>query len=69
MISGVGVGEGLAAVCGYQCGDEGTAVAMPTFSREIKTIGMIRYGIPLPGANFAFAVRLESAPYHERENT
>ncbi len=30
--------KGLAAVGGYQCGDEGAAVAMPTFSREIEAV-------------------------------
>lgn len=37
-ILGVGVGEGLAAVRGYQSGAEGAAVAMPTLSREIETV-------------------------------
>ena len=35
MISGVGAGEGLAAVRGHQSGAEGAAVEMPTLSREI----------------------------------
>jgi len=41
-ISGVGAGEGLAAVRGYQSGAEGAAVAMPTLSREIEAVGIIR---------------------------
>jgi len=38
IISGVGAGEGLAAVRGYQSGAKGAAVAMPTLSREIETV-------------------------------
>ena len=38
VISGVGAGEGLAAVRGYQSGAEGARVAMPAFSREIETV-------------------------------
>ena len=38
LISGVGAGEGLAAVRGYQSGAEGAAVAMPTLSREIEAV-------------------------------
>ena len=38
MISGVGAGEGLAAVRGHQSGAEGARVAMPAFSREIETV-------------------------------
>ena len=38
MTLGVGAGEGLAAMRGYQSGAEGAAVATPTLSREIKTV-------------------------------
>lgn len=67
MISGVGAGEGLAAVCGHQSGAEGATVEKPMFSREIAKcdLSIIRFPAPTP----LFAVRLESAPYHERENT
>ena len=34
MISGVGAGEGPAAVRGHQSGIEGAAVAMPALSRN-----------------------------------
>ena len=49
IISGVGAGEGLAAVRGNQSGAEGAAVAMPTLSREIEAWNLV--DIPLPGAN------------------
>ena len=38
VIYGVGAGEGLAAVRGYQSGAEGAAVGMPTLSWEIETV-------------------------------
>ena len=41
MISGVGAGEGLAAVRGNQSGAEGAAVAMPTLSREIEAWNLV----------------------------
>ena len=40
-IFGRGGGERLAAVGGYQCGEKGAAVAMPTFSRKNR-IGLAR---------------------------
>ena len=46
-IFGGGAGEGLAAVCGHQSGDEGMRVAMPVFSREIETALTVTF--PLPG--------------------
>ena len=48
MISGVGVGEGPAAVRGNQSGAEGAAVVMPTFSREIEAWNLSIFRFPAP---------------------
>ena len=48
MISGVGAGEGPAAVRGYQSGAEGVAVVMPTFSREIEAWNLLIFRFPAP---------------------
>ena len=48
MISGVGAGEGLAAVRGYQSGAEGAAVGMPTLSREIEPVARLSFRFPAP---------------------
>lgn len=48
MISGVGAGEGLAAVRGHQSGAEGARVAMPAFSREIETVDRLSSLFPAP---------------------
>jgi hypothetical protein len=47
LIFGEGAGEGLAAVCGHQSGDEGMRVAMPAFSREIE-MGEDDFRFPAP---------------------
>ena len=51
LFFGVGVGEGLAVMRGYQSGVEGMRVAMPVFSREIETVGST---FPLPGTDSFF---------------
>lgn len=50
MISGVGAGEGLAAVCGHQSGVKGATVEKPMFSREIEKcdLSIIRFPAPTP---------------------
>lgn len=40
MISGVGAGEGLAAMCGHQSGVKGATVEKPMSSREIETVDL-----------------------------
>lgn len=46
MISGVGAGEGPAAMRGHQSGVEWAAVAMPTLSREIETLIAVSIRFP-----------------------
>ena len=53
MISGVGAGEGPAAVRGHQSGIEGAAVAMPTLSREIETVDRLSFRFPAPAPPFS----------------
>ena len=50
MISGVGAGEGLAAVRGHQSGAEEAAVAMPTLAWEIEewNLSIFRFPTPTP---------------------
>ncbi len=53
-IFGGGAGDGLAAVCGYQSGDEGMRVVIPAFSPgDRNNLGSIH---PLPGATSAFCL-------------
>ena len=45
---GVGAGEGLAAVRGYQSGDKGMLAAMSAFSREIEMVCGLSVRFPAP---------------------
>ena len=45
---GVGAGEGLAAVRGYQSGAKGMLAVMPAFSREIETVRGLSFRFPAP---------------------
>ena len=48
LIFGVGAGEGLAAVRGYQSGAKGMLAVMPAFSREVEMVcGLsVRFSAP-----------------------
>ena len=48
---GVGAGEGLAAVCGYQSGDQGVRVVKPMSSSGDQKASC---NVPLPGTNSNF---------------
>lgn len=48
VIYGVGVGEGLAAVRGYQSGAKGMLAVMPAFSREIEMVCGLSFRFPAP---------------------
>ena len=48
LIFGVGAGEGLAAVRGYQSGIKGVLAGMPVFSREIKMVCGLSVRFPAP---------------------
>ncbi len=45
---GVGAGEGLAAVRGYQSGIKGVLAGMPAFSREIEMVCGLSVRFPAP---------------------
>ena len=48
VIYGVGAGEGLAAVRGYQSGVKGMLAGMPAFSREIEMVCGLSVRFPAP---------------------
>ena len=60
-VSGVGAGEGLAAVCGHQFGVKGIRAAMPAFSREIEAIEHQSFRFPAP-TPFSFRARGTPVP-------
>ena len=60
-VFGVGAGEGLAAVCGHQSGDEGTWAAMPSSSLGDRSNRIIRFRFPAP-TPFLSRVRGTRAP-------
>ena len=60
MIFGGCVGEGLAAVCGYQSGAQGMRVAMPAFSPGDRNG---RGSHPLPGTSSVLFVSLSHVSF------
>ena len=48
VIYGVGAGEGLAAVRGYQSGAKGMMAGVPAFSREIEMVCGLSVRFPAP---------------------